>query len=43
MREEKLDLEEKLLSQLVELQKAWEEISDLQGKVTSAQSEVYFL
>jgi len=36
---EELDLEERLQSWLVELQKAWE-VSDLQGKVVSAQSEV---
>ena len=37
---EKLELEEKLLSRFLELQKAWEELSDLQGRVASAQSEI---
>ena len=40
LREEKLDLEMRLLSRLEELQKAWEEVSHLQGKVVSTQSDV---
>ena len=38
LREEKLDLEVRLLSRLEELQKAWEEVSNLQGKVASTES-----
>ena len=37
---EKLELEVRLLNRLEELQKAWKEMSDLQGNVASAQSEV---
>jgi len=40
LREKKIKLEEKLMSWLLELQKAWEEVSDLQKKVASAQSEI---
>ena len=39
---EKLDLEVRLLSKLKELQKAWEEVSDLQGKIALAQAEHCF-
>jgi len=40
LREKKVELEEKLLSRLLELQKSLEEVYDLQEKVTSAQSEI---
>ena len=40
LRKEKLKLEVMLMSRLEKLQKAWEEVSDLQGKVASAQSKV---
>ena len=40
LRSEKVKLEEKLLSRLLELQKALEEGSDLQKKIDSAQSEI---
>ena len=43
LREEKVKLEEKLLSRLLELQKALEEVSDLQEKLASAQSEIFSL
>ena len=39
LREEKLELEFRLLSRLEELQKAWEEVSDFQEKFASVQSE----
>ena len=39
LRQKKADLDVRLLSRLEELQKAWEEISDLQEKVVVAQSE----
>ena len=38
-----VELEEKLLSRLRELQKALEEVSDLQEKIDSAQSEILSL
>jgi len=36
LRREKIELEEKLLGQLLELQKALEEVSDLQEKMNFA-------
>ena len=36
LREEKVELEEKPLSRLLEMQKTWEEVSDLQEKMTLA-------
>ena len=38
-----MELEEKLLGRLLELQKALEEVSDLQEKMDSAQSEILSL
>ena len=43
LRRKKVKLEEKLLSRLLELQKALEEVSDLQKKIDSAQSEILSL
>ena len=43
LRKDKVELEEKLLSQLLELQKALEEVSDLQEKMDFAQSEILSL
>ena len=43
MRKKKVELEEKLLSRLLELQKALKEVSDLQEKMDSAQSEILSL
>ena len=43
LRREKVELEEKLLSRLLELQKALEEVSDLQEKIDSAQSGILSL
>ena len=38
-----MDLKVRFLSRLEELQKAWEEVSDLQEKVASAQSKISLL
>ena len=43
LRREKVELEEKLLSRLLELQKAMEGVSDLQEKIDSTQSEILSL
>ena len=43
LKREKIELEEKLLSRLLELQKVLEEVSDLQEKITSVQSEILSL
>jgi len=43
LRREKVDLEKKLLSRLLKLQKASEEVSDFQEKLASDQSEISFL
>jgi len=40
LRQEKMDPEVRLLSKLEELQKAWDEVFDLQKKVTSVQLEI---
>jgi len=42
LRREKVELEEKLLSQLLEFQKALEEVSDLQEKIDFAQISFLF-
>ena len=43
LRKEKNDLEEKLLSRLLELQKALEEVSTLSERIDYAQSEILSL
>ena len=43
LRKEKIRLEEKLLSWLLELQKALDEVSNLQEKIDFAQSEIFLL
>ena len=43
LRREKIELEEKLLGRLLELQKALEEVSDLQENMDSVQSEILSL
>ena len=43
MKRKKIELEEKLLSWLLELQKALEEVSDAQEKLASAQSKIFSL
>ena len=43
LRGEKLELEVKLLNRLEKLQKAWEEVTELQGKVASAQLKIFSL